>query len=218
MRRLASALLAACLPLVPGCMVLNAAISVGGLVAGGPAQYAGTAATICEYGYELAAHRRTPDEVLAGKLQTLAGLVEPERPETGAWETGLDRRDPEGPPRADLNLLADLYGVADLPDREPEPAAAPVVLAQGAGTHPAASSRGVPLAATLAGSRRAAPEVPGKAPAAPQAPGEAPAAPGPGIIAAALPDWPCLALVRGPDTGGQDQGWSVRLPVSQSVL
>lgn len=218
MRRLVSALLAACLPLLPGCMALGPAVSLGGLVLGGPAQYAGSAYSVCEYGYELAAHRRTPDEVLAAKARTLAALVRSNEPAAGTWETGLDRHGGEAPPVADLNLLANLYGVSDLPDFAPEPA--PVLLAQSAPDLSAAAlraagtaPRAAPTPAALA-ARAETLEVRAAGSETSAAPVRSVAAP----AARGLPAWPCLALVAAPGDQGVDGGWSVRLPVTQPVL
>lgn len=58
---------------LPGCLVINAALGVVGLLGSGPIQYAGTAYSVGEYAYELAVNDRTPDDVIEGKIAFLSG-------------------------------------------------------------------------------------------------------------------------------------------------
>ncbi len=102
------------LPLLSGCMLLNAAITAGGYCMGGPLEYAGTAATLCEYGYEYAVNDKTPDDVLMAKF---AFMLERQNRGEGRWETALDRRgEPSALAGPDLGRLAVLYAPLRDPD------------------------------------------------------------------------------------------------------
>lgn len=72
-RCLTAALLAALPASLAGCLALNAAFGVLGLVATGPVQYAGTAYTVGEYAYHYAVNDMTPVEVFEDKFAWLAG-------------------------------------------------------------------------------------------------------------------------------------------------
>lgn len=55
--------------LLPGCLVANAALGVMGLLGPPAVQLAGAAYTVAEYSYEYSVNDRTPDEVIAAKLE-----------------------------------------------------------------------------------------------------------------------------------------------------
>ncbi|WP_419786286.1 hypothetical protein [Pseudodesulfovibrio sp.] len=66
------------LPLLSGCLVINALLGVAGLVGSGTVQYASTAYSVCEYGYQYTVNDKTPDEVIVEKLAFLIGPAEDE--------------------------------------------------------------------------------------------------------------------------------------------
>jgi hypothetical protein len=70
-RCLTAALLASLPASLAGCLALNAAFGVLGLVATGPVQYAGTAYTVGEYAYHYAVNDMTPVEVFEDKFAWL---------------------------------------------------------------------------------------------------------------------------------------------------
>lgn len=198
MKRFRLLLLLLLIPILPGCMVVSAAVGVGGYALGGPAQYAGTAFSLCEYSYELAVNDKTPDLVFKDKVLEVVDILDgPDY--VGAWETALAATDPAPQPAVTLENLTLAYNLQDLPEAlRPAPALQgpalpgakplpPVLLAQG---------KPAPLAQ----------------------PAQAPARPAPSVSAPApsveLPGWPTLAQVQAP----AQSGWSVRLPVSGVVL
>ena len=74
-----SCLFTASLLVLPGCLVINAALSVAGLLGSGPIEYAGTAYSVGEYAYHYAVNDKTPDEVIEEKLaQFMPGEAETE--------------------------------------------------------------------------------------------------------------------------------------------
>jgi len=79
MKRLCrSCLFTAALPLLSGCLLINAFLGVAGLVGPAPIQYASSAYTVGEYAYHYAARGKTPDEVIEEKLAALLPADEPE--------------------------------------------------------------------------------------------------------------------------------------------
>ena len=63
-----SCLFTASLLVLPGCLVINAALSIAGLLGSGPIEYAGTAYSVGEYAYQYAVNDKTPNEVVEEKL------------------------------------------------------------------------------------------------------------------------------------------------------
>ena len=66
-----SCLFTASLLVLPGCLVINAALSIAGLLGSGPIEYAGTAYSVGEYAYQYVVNDKTPDEVVEEKLAQL---------------------------------------------------------------------------------------------------------------------------------------------------
>ena len=66
-------LLLGALMTLPGCLAVNAALGVLGVMGPPAAQLAGAAYTVAEYSYEYGARGRTPDEVFAAKFDWIAG-------------------------------------------------------------------------------------------------------------------------------------------------
>jgi antitoxin (DNA-binding transcriptional repressor) of toxin-antitoxin stability system len=64
-------LLLGALTVLPGCLAINAALGVFGVLGPPAAQLAGAAYTVAEYSYEYGAHDRTPDEVFLAKFDWL---------------------------------------------------------------------------------------------------------------------------------------------------
>lgn len=198
MKRFRLLLLVILIPILPGCMVVGAAVSVGGYALGGPAQYAGTALSLCEYSYELAVNDKTPDLVFKDKVLEVVDILDgPDY--VGAWETALAATRPVPEHAVTLENLTLAYNLQDLPEAvRPAPALQGPALP---GTRP--------LPPVLLAENKPAP---------PAQPAQAPAGRGPAVSAPApaveLPDWPTLAQVQAP----AQSGWSVRLPVSGVVL
>ncbi|MDD3311932.1 hypothetical protein [Pseudodesulfovibrio sp.] len=71
MRRNCLGLLA--LPLLSGCLLINAFLGVAGLVGTGPIQYASSAYSVGEYAYQYAVNDKTPDEVIEENLAIFIG-------------------------------------------------------------------------------------------------------------------------------------------------
>jgi hypothetical protein len=181
-------------------MVVSAAVGVGGYALGGPAQYAGTAYSLCEYSYELAVNDKTPDLVFKDKVLEVVDILDgPDY--VGAWETALAATNPAPPQSVTLENLTLAYNLQDLPE-----AVRPAPALQGPAL-PGAK----PLPPVLLAENKPAP---------PAQPAQAPAGHGPSVSAPApsveLPDWPTLAEVQAP--APSQSGWSVRLPVSGVVL
>ena len=105
-------LLAATLAL-PGCLAVNAAFGLLGLVGPPAAQLAGAAYTVTEYTYEYAANDRTPDQVLLAKfdwlLPTDAGQTM-EGPAKTFREVAL------APPSAPIRPLPEIHLAAIRPE------------------------------------------------------------------------------------------------------
>jgi hypothetical protein len=206
MKRFRFLLLLLLIPTLPGCMVVGAAVSVGGYALGGPAQYAGTALSLAEYSYELAVNDKTPDTVLKDKVLEVVDILDgPDY--VGAWETPLAATRPVQDNPATLDGLALAYNLQDLPE-----ALRPAPALQGPAL-PAAKP--LPQAPALLAEARPAPPQPAPA-AAPAVRAPAVNAPVP-AVAVDLPDWPSLAQVQ-PQVPASQAGWSVRLPVSGVVL
>lgn len=158
--------------LLPGCLAVNAALGVLGLVGPPTATLAGAAYTVAEYSYEYQVHNRTPDEVLEAKFDWL--LAEGNDPEPAAFAGAVRAavnapRDAEGPEtvmvaEAAAPAIRDTQGAVE-PDEavlnietaagnapaESAPVAAaatrpPVVhaVAAGAGSEPPATVRALP--------------------------------------------------------------------------
>jgi len=125
MKRLCrSCLCTAALPLLSGCLLINAFLGVAGLVGPAPIQYASSAYTVGEYAYHYAARGKTPDEVIEEKLAALPPADEPE---------------------VEATLMADAAPESfaePIPEPVQEAAPAPIVLA--------ATSMPVPSAVTAA--------------------------------------------------------------------
>jgi len=66
------------LPLLSGCLLVNAFLGVAGLVGTGPIQYASTAYSVGEYAYQYAVNDKTPDEVIEEKLAFFIGPFDDE--------------------------------------------------------------------------------------------------------------------------------------------
>lgn len=66
-----SAFLSALVVILPGCVLINTALGVVGLLSSGPAQYAGAVYSVGEYTYEYAVNDKTPDEVVVEKVAWL---------------------------------------------------------------------------------------------------------------------------------------------------
>lgn len=66
-----SCLFTASLLILPGCLAINAALGIAGLLGTGPIQYAGTAYSLGEYAYHYTVRGKTPDEVIEEKLAEL---------------------------------------------------------------------------------------------------------------------------------------------------
>jgi hypothetical protein len=77
-----SCLFTASLLVLPGCLVINAALSIAGLLGSGPIEYAGTAYSVGEYAYQYAVNDKTPDEVVEEKLAQFM-------PDEGVTEDGV---------------------------------------------------------------------------------------------------------------------------------
>ncbi|MGE4506674.1 MAG: hypothetical protein AB7D51_15100 [Desulfovibrionaceae bacterium] len=206
MKRLVALLLLACLPALSGCMVVGAAVSVGGYVLGGPVQYAGTALSVCEYGYEMAVNDKSPDEVIQDKIATVVDILDgPDY--AGPWETGLDREGPAPVAAASLASLSETYGVAALPEAAPEAHETlpspfdSVLLADLAAPETVQAAAPTP---------RLAPEPAATTPARVPAPVPVPAP--------VLTDWPTLADAEAAAIPTQESSWSVRLPVTNPIL
>lgn len=203
MKRFRLWLLLLLLPILPGCMVVGAAVSVGGYALGGPAQYVGTAFSLAEYSYELAVNDKTPDLVLKDKVLEVVDILDgPDY--VGVWETALAAKDPVEQKPVTLDGLALAYNLQDMPD-----ALRPAPALQGPALP---GARPLPLEPVLlAEAHPAAPPLQ-HAPAAPSA------VRGPAVTAPAaeLPDWPTLAEIR--PQAPAPNSWSVRLPVSGVIL
>ena len=83
------AALGLCLSLC-GCMAVGAVVNLGGLVLGGPAQYAGTAYSAAKYSYELAANGLTPPEVLQRDMALALAAAGYGEDEYSGTRAGLD--------------------------------------------------------------------------------------------------------------------------------
>jgi len=137
-------LLLGALMILPGCLAVNAALGVLGVMGPPAAQLAGTAYTVAEYSYEYGAHGRTPDEVLAAKFDWIAGSGD--EPEPAAFAGALSGAVPD-PRRADAPRPA--TAVADA-----GPARAPDLPAKdGPQTPPSAKRIAKPAAKRAAGTR-----------------------------------------------------------------
>lgn len=70
---LRSCIFTAAVLVLPGCLLINAALTGLGFIGTGGLEYAGTVYSIAEYSYEYAANDKTPDEVIEDKLAWLVG-------------------------------------------------------------------------------------------------------------------------------------------------
>jgi hypothetical protein len=165
-----SCLFTASLLVLPGCLVINAALSVAGLLGSGPIEYAGTAYSVGEYAYEYAVNDKTPDEVVGEKLaQLMPGEADSEEgaspvlvadasaPSGPEGDAPLPRLG-EGPPNPAVSALlpAEVHAVAEA--RTPVSRSGPVLPAQRAqppaGAAPVATAR-KSLRVASAGEKRA---------------------------------------------------------------
>jgi hypothetical protein len=85
--KLGHILLLGALTVLPGCLAINAALGVFGVIGPPAAQLAGAAYTVAEYSYEYGAHDRTPDEVFMAKFDWL--LDDGDEPEPAAFAGAL---------------------------------------------------------------------------------------------------------------------------------
>ena len=109
--KLGHILLLGALTVLPGCLAINAALGLFGVIGPPAAQLAGAAYTVAEYSYEYGAHDRAPDEVFLAKFDWL--LEEGDEPDPAAFAGALSAAIP-GPQMADGPLPA--MTVADAGD------------------------------------------------------------------------------------------------------
>ena len=96
--KLGHILLLGALTVLPGCLAINAALGVFGVLGPPAAQLAGAAYTVAEYSYEYGANDRTPDEVFLAKFDWL--LEDGDEPDPAAFAGALSAAIP-GPQIAD---------------------------------------------------------------------------------------------------------------------
>jgi len=126
--KLGHILLLGALTVLPGCLAINAALGVFGVIGPPAAQLAGAAYTVAEYSYEYGAHDRTPDEVFLAKFDWL--MEDGDEPAPAAFAGALSAAVP-GPqiahsPRPSMSLadagylLGPRTGPSARPDAEPD--------------------------------------------------------------------------------------------------
>jgi hypothetical protein len=131
--KLGHILLLGALTILPGCLAINAALGVFGVIGPPAAQLAGAAYTVAEYSYEYGAHDRTPDEVFLAKFDWL--MEDGDEPDPAAFAGALSAAVPgpqiaDGPrPTVALADAGEMFSPFARPDAGPhnEPIAAPLV-------------------------------------------------------------------------------------------